>query len=407
MFPSSDGEAALFFYLGLILLSGCLAGDLAHLLKLPRISGYIAAGFLLGPSVSGIISTGFLEQAHPLIDASLSLITFLIGGTLRWSRLSVLGRAILSMALAEATCAALLTSLGMTLVLHLFWSYPWLEAGTFGALFAALAAPTDPSAILAVVHEHHRARGRFVTVLLGVTALDDALAVLFYALATAVALALTGREHLEVLVLAEKLLWELGGAALLGLLAGMLLAVLGKWADELKVVVTATLGLLLLTYAVAAALQVEPLLATMIMGVVLTNLHVPAHRFFRPFENLIEDLFFTGFFVLSGALLQLSSLGSFVLLVALFVFLRLSGKVFGVELAGRLNHLPPSFRRALGLSLMPQGGIVIGLALLASQKLGITGENWLVGVVITATFLHEVVGPVVVGYELRRWTQHA
>lgn len=385
---------------------GNLAGDLAHLLRLPRISGYLAAGFLLGPYGFGLLTPRFLEEAHPLIDASLSLITYLIGGTLRWARLRAFGKAILAMALAEATFAALLTSVGMALVLHFLFQLPWPDAAALGALTSALAAPTDPTAILAVVHEHHGPQSRFATTLLGITALDDALGVLFYVPAVTVAGLLLGRVAVEGGEIGAALLVQFGGALALGAAAGGLLALLGRWAEELKALVTATLGLLLLVYAVATWLGAEPLLATMATGATLTNLHLreSVDRFFRPFEAVIEDLFFTSFFVLSGAMLAFRALGPFLPLVPLFVLLRLLGKTLGISLAGRLGPFPPPFRRALGLSLMPQGGIVIGLALLASQELGLGGGHWLVGLVITATFLHEVVGPLVVAYELRRWS---
>jgi Kef-type K+ transport system membrane component KefB len=189
-------------------------------------------------------------------------------------------------------------------------------------------------------------------------------------------------------------IYQLGVAVAVGVLAGFGMRLLGKFAGERKEIVTLTFGVLFLTFSFAKVLGVDELLSTMIVGVSLVNISEDNRKFREPLEDYIEDILFTAFFVLGSSFLKLDTLYRYFPFVLLYVSARFLGKYAGAYLGGRLSGAPQKVNRHLALTLFPQGGIVIGLALLAFQSESLGGESSaLVNVIIGATLVHELIGP--------------
>lgn len=279
--------------IGIILIVGYLFGNLANLLKLPRVSGYIVAGIVMSPSLVGIIDREFLERSDIVTHASLSVITFLIGSSLALEKLKKLGRTILLITLGEAELAFLFVILAMFAYTLFTQDLTPPTALALALLFGALGSPTDPAATLAVIHEY-RAKGVLTTTVLGVAALDDATGIVNFVLGFSLSLALMGGD-LSLGAIGAEIGREILGALLLGFLAGYGMHLLGKFAFERKEIVTVTIGVLFTTFALARLLGFDELLSTMTAGITLVNVDRENDKFKEPLENYIEDVIFTAF----------------------------------------------------------------------------------------------------------------
>ncbi|NPA32807.1 MAG: sodium:proton antiporter [Aquificae bacterium] len=390
------------FELGVILLTGYIFGNVANALKLPRVSGYILAGILISPSLLGIIDEEFLQKAHLITHASLSVITFMIGASLSWKRIKSLGKVIALVTLGEAQMAFLVVSTVMFIYLYLVAGISAPVSLALALLFGALASPTDPTATLEVIHEY-KARGTLTTTVLGVTALDDATGIMNFVLGYSLALALLGGESPSPPQVAYQVVYQILGAVMLGASGGFLLHLLGRFAKERKEIVTVTVGILFLTFSLAHVLGFDELLATMSVGIALINISEENERFREPLENYIEDILFTAFFVVGASFLNLKVLFEYFPVVLLYVSSRFAGKYIGVWLGGHLSGAPSVVKKYLAFTLFPQGGIVIGLSLLVYQRPELKDYGlMLVNVIIGATVIHEFLGPAFAKFALKR-----
>ena len=384
---------------GLAIMLGYVLGELVRKLGLPRVSGYIVAGLLLNPGITGFVSKGFVDSMGTTTDFSLAILTFAIGGTLAFGPLKELGKKIIFIALGEAQLSAFLVMVGCLVTL------PFLlpEAGSFwttiaplAILLGALASPTDPSATLAVVRQY-KAKGMVTFSIMASAALDDALGILNYSLGIVFALVLITHHVGGVGTILEPLI-AIGGALGLGVVSGLAFRFVPKWLrgenDGLHIALL--LGILGLCYGVSALLDLDQLLATMAMGmtVVNTSRQQQRHHVFHLLEESIEPIVFIVFFTVSGMLLDVAVLVQYMPVVLVFVFFRSIGKLVGANVGARLGKASRNVRRYTGWGLIPQGGIVIGLALLARQEPALAPiSHILLNVIIGATVIHELIGP--------------
>ncbi len=396
---SIQNEVYILLQLGLILLTGYLFGNLAEWIKLPRVSGYILAGVLMSPSLLGVIDKNFLESSDLLTHASLSVITFLIGSSLTLKKLRTLGKKILFITIGEAELAFITVSVAVGIFLVLFEGESLTTAVAVALLFGSLASPTDPASTLAVMHQY-KARGPLTTTILGVTALDDITGIINFTVGYSLAISLLG-AGLSLTASLGSLLYQVFGAVLLGVIGGASMHLLGKFARERKEIVTLTFGVLFIVFSVAKTAGVDELLATMTTGIALVNMTHDNERFREPLENYIEDILFTAFFVVGSAYLELKVLIEHFPLILLYVGSRFAGKYVGSYLGGHVSEAPENVKKYIAFALFPQGGIVIGLALLASQNDALREyAPTLVNVVIGSTVIHELIGPILSRFAL-------
>ena len=384
---------------GLLLAVGFAMGRLASRVGLPTVTGYILAGILLNPDVLPVMPPSFPEHTNLVTNLALAFITFEVGGSLTRARVRKLGASILSMVFFEAELAVVGASLSTLAFVSWAGSGMFapgaLEATAFCVLLGALASPTDPSATLAVVHEY-RADGAVTSAVLGVAAFDDAVGIMNYSLCVAFARSLMGGGGLG----ADELLaafGEIGGGILVGIACGLLLnglsSLLARVSEgNLIVVILAALSV---AFGLARYLHTDELLATMTMGAVVVNSNPAQHRIFALLRRYTEELIFVLFFTLSGMHLNISAVGSVAAVIPVYVGGRAAGKFLGAFLGARLTGAPPPVQRYTGLGLIPQGGIVVGLALLMRNDPAFEPFSaLLVNLVIGATLIHEIVGPI-------------
>ncbi|MFH1360707.1 MAG: cation:proton antiporter [Candidatus Omnitrophota bacterium] len=387
--------------------AGFLCGEIATKIKLPKVTGYILAGVLLNPDIVTAIPKNFINQTNAVTNIALSFVTFSIGGTLLFSRLKTLGKKILSITVFEAEAAFLAVTAGLCLCLPFLYGTQnsWLTfIFPLSLLLGCLASPTDPTSNLAVVHEY-KAKGEVSSTILGVAAFDDALGIINYSLAIVVAHTLILHVKFDIFHSFIKPLIILGGSLLLGIVFGLffnLISFLIKKETEGTLTVL-IFALLPLCYGMATLLGLDELLSTMIMGIIVVNLNYKKDKIFKILERYTEQLIFVLFFTLSGMHLNFSVLKSSFFLIVIFILFRTIGKYVGTAWGASLSHASLKIRKYVPAGLIPQGGIVVGLALLIGQEpVFHSFSEVIVNVIIGATIFHELIGPVLVKASLKK-----
>ena len=394
--------------IGIILFSGFVLGELAQRLMLPRVTGYIIAGILLNPQIASFMPRDIAGHTEFVTNFALSFITFSIGGSLIYTHIKKLGRSILSITFFEAETTFLIVALAVAFTL------PLLAPGThgdflhtflpLGLIIGALASPTDPTGTLAVKHQY-KAKGDVTSTILGVSAFDDALGLMNFSVAIVVAEVLVLHESFSVSNSLGKPLLQIGGAFVVGALFGFVFNYIGRLIrkDTEGVLIVMLFSLLGLCYGLAHLANFDELLATMTMGIVVTNFNEQRDRVFEILERYTEEMIFVLFFTLSGMYLDFSILATTAVGVALYTVTRTIGKFSGTYAGAVIGHSPKLVKRYTAFGLIPSGGIIIGLALLLKQNPAFDAfADVVINVIIGATVIHELVGPILVQIALKK-----
>jgi Kef-type K+ transport system membrane component KefB len=397
---------------GILVLCGFVFGELVRWAGLPRVTGYILAGLLLNPSLFGLFPSGFPQAAQPVVDISLAFITFTIGGSLTPDKLKQTGAGIFAVTVCETVGTFLLISVGMAVLLTLSGLLPGgLQSSApaiaaFAILLGSLGAPTDPSATLAVEHEYG-AKGELSRAILGIAAFDDALGILLFSLGSAGAAALLSAGPFSPGPALLEAGYAICGGLALGASLGWLFTLVCRWfrflAESEGAYIILILGMLCTGFGTAGALGMDELMTTLVAGVVVGNRNPRRGMIFRMMERYTEELVFLFFFALSAMHLEISLAGPFWLLTAGFVVFRAAGKWLGVMAGAGFGRLGRTVRAYAAGGLIPQGGIVIGLALMLQNQPQFAGiANLFLNVVMGATLVHEIFGPLIAKSVLKR-----
>ena len=393
--------------IGIIIFSGLVVGEICTRIGLPKVTGYILAGLLLNPNLTNVIPETFVEHTSLVTNIALSFITFSVGGTLLFSKIRRLGKSIIYITLLEAEFAFLFVAVFFIILAPLLNPLPGLSMTSFyvpmALLMASLASPTDPSVTLSVMHEYH-AKGEVSSTVMGVAAFDDILGIINYSIAISVATILIMQEPVSTHSFIQPIV-KIGGSILGGTAFGFFLNFLTKFIrnESEGVLITLIIGLLALCYGLAGMIGADELLSTMTMGIVVVNYNPKSEKIFKILERYTEELIFVLFFTLSAMHLNLGVLESNWLFILLFVIFRASGKFTGTFIGGKLSKASHAVKRFTAGGLIPQGGIVIGLALVIRQnpELG-TMSDIILNVVIGATIIHEIIGPLASKFALQK-----
>ncbi len=384
--------------IGLLVFTGYILGELAQKIKLPKISGYILAGIVLNPDILGIMSNTFVGHTDPLLSISLAFITFSIGGSLSLEKLKSTGRQVLLLTLFEAVFAFLLVFLflflSLTFIFHTFDSLPVILAVSL--VLASLASPTDPSATLAVIHEY-KAKGEVSSTMLEISAFDDITGIIIYTLVTAFAAFFLGKADVDFSGTLLDMGESIGGAIAIGGIMGLLFNLIVKLIKNQPegTLIVLTFGLILLSYGSSEYFGFDSILSTIALGTVVVNFNPDSDKIFKLIERYTDELIFVVFFTLSGLHLNLDSITGSYILIIIYIIARLIGKFSGIYTASIILNTKPKIRKYTAGGLLPQGGIVIGLALiLTKDPVFQETASMIMGVVIGAALIHEIIGPV-------------
>ena len=269
-------------------------------------------------------------------------------------------------------------------------------------LFGALASATAPATILAVIHEL-KPKGRFSSFLLGVVASDNALTLIIFSFVVIVS---KSGIHFD---------WSLGETLfsilptiLLTILLGIFGALVSEAIDRVfknhqNIKTTSTIGMIFLIYSLADRLELDPLLASLVMGMVMSNISKEFFVVKEEFDHHLKDIIFLLFFTLSAMHLNILFLTAMPFVIVLYVGFRILGKTLGVWVGGKISGADLSIQRYLGIALFPQAGIAIGLALSLQNEVGFEIIAPIVlNVIIATTMIHEMIGPFLTKFVLAR-----
>ncbi len=391
---------------GILLILGWTGGRAANALGLPRVTGYLVAGLLFGPALLHVFPRRLIDKdLYVITEMALGIIAYSIGGSLVYDRLKRLGRSILWITWAQALGAFVVTAALLIPVLPLVTNLTggdfdfWKTYLPLALVIGAISVATAPGAVLAIISEF-KARGPFTTTLLGIIAIDDGLAIMFFALAGAGARALLHPLTPSWLNLVGGALLEICLSLALGTAAGLLLQFFSRFIRRREALLMVILGVIFTVSGLAALFELSPLLANMVVGFIIVNRERQHQNFFLVVEQIEEPLYGL-FFSLAGAHLDLSVLTSAGLLAVAILVFRILGKQAGVWAGAWISQAPAVMRRYLGLGLFPQAGVSIGLVLMAREIFAVPlVASILVNGVIATVIVNELIAPPLVKYAL-------
>lgn len=385
------------------LVAGMMMTRLLKRFNLPDVTSYLITGVLLGPCLIGafgIPGIGFntfeqVEGLSVISDVALGFIAFAIGSEFRLSSLETTGKAAVIVGVFQAFTATLLVDAAL-LILHIFLGdkLPVSACITLGAI----AAATAPAATLMVVRQY-KAKGPVTDILLPVVALDDAVGLIIFAVSFGAAQAMTSNSA-SVLSIAVAPLLEIVLSLLLGGLLGWGLSYLEKWFKSRRNRTAMIAGFVIMAVALSMMsftigeleIKFSSLLVCMMMGTVFCNI-CPISEDLMDRADKWSAPFLTLFFVLSGAELHFDVFTDLAIVGVgvVYILSRSIGKYVGAYISSRMAKCPFQVKRYLGITLLPQAGVALGMA----SQVGVLGEigSTIRSIVLFGVLIYELVGP--------------
>ena len=380
--------AAIIISLALMLFCGFLATRLTRLVRLPDVTAYIITGIILGPCCIKAVPQQVIDGTGFLSDIALAFIAFTAGEFFKIETLKKSGLKVVVVTIFEALMASVIVFIVCSFMLNLS-----LE---FSLVLAALASATAPASTMMTIRQTG-AKGELVDTLLQVVALDDVVALLAYSAAIAYAVgneSEAGTFDTVIVPIIKNL-----GVLTLGGLFGVFLSISmqRKHSDDNRLIIA--LGFLLAFCGICSALDVSPLIGCMSMGMVYINM-TSDDKLFRQLSYFSPPILLM-FFVRSGLNFKLQTLtstdsigGTMLLTVGIFYFAaRIIGKYLGSLAGCKLVHKSRKVTYCLGLALIPQAGVAIGLADMCARILGGTIGSSLQTIILSSSILYEMIGP--------------
>lgn len=367
----------------IVLVFGFIGGKLAKAVKLPSVSGYLIAGLLLGPSFINMVSSVELASLEFISEIALAVIAFSIGSEFSIKEIKKIGKSVVWITLAEVV--------GAVVIVFVVMYFGFKQDFAFSIVIASMSAATAPAATLMVIRQF-RARGPLTKTILPVVALDDVFGIMAFGLALAAAkisLNVSGDSSVFMIV---RPFMEIVGSLVLGAILGIGLKFASKKADnkeELQVITLVAIGVAL---GLSKLLYLSPLLTNIAMGTVLVNVTKHSTRIYASLNDFITP-FYVLFFALAGASLDIAILTGVGLMGVAYIFARGLGKYLGARIGARAVKAEPSIRKYLGLALLPQGGVSIGLAVIVRQELPLYAVA-ITTIIMFSVLVYETTGPI-------------
>ncbi len=383
-------ELTTLFYLALMLFSGLIFGRAVKLIKLPNVTGYLIAGLVLGPYCLGIFPLDLVTDMELISEIALAFIAFSIGSEFKLSYLKKVG----IVPVVIAVCEAMLAFALVTGILVMF-GFNFETA----LLLGAIASATAPAATIMVVRQY-RAKGPLTKTLLSVVALDDAVALIAFGFAMAVVNMLQHPGEISLAWSIALPFIEIIGSLLLGFLLAFLFKIPLRFFKKNSNRLIITVAFIFIGSALADLLSLSPLLLCMSMGAMLVNISDSCGSIFELVESVSAPIYIL-FFVVSGADLNIAILSSIGLISILYIVSRVVGKIAGASLGSMLMKAPATVKKYIGLTLVPQAGVAIGLSLVAAKMLPDYGQT-IRAVILAATLFYELVGPAFTKHALKK-----
>ena len=392
--------------IGIAMFAGLFLSRFTSKLNLPDVTSYLVAGVLVGPLCLGRLgvpglgfsSMEFVEEMGLLCDVALGFISFSIGSEFRISALRKTGRQATVIAIFQALMATLsvdLTLLGLHLILG-----DRLPVSTC-IILGAIATATAPAATLMVINQY-KAKGPLTDILLPIVALDDAVGLVVFAVSTGIARALISGSVSLVSLLVNPLL-EIIGSLLLGAALGWVFSLVEKFFNSGSkrlslavafVIICTALSKLHFQFESGLEIGFSSLLVTMMCSCVFCNLCDFSEEIMYKCERWTAPVYVL-FFVISGAELDLTVFGDLAVvgIGIAYIISRSAGKIFGANISARLTRCEPAICKYLGITLLPQAGVALGMSVMVAAEFGEEGAI-IRNIVLFSVLIYELVGPI-------------
>ena len=394
--------ASIFLSLSIALLSGLLLSRLAKLVKLPAVTAYLISGVLIGPFVLGALNipgigiiSEQIEGFGLISDLALGFIAFSMGNEFRLSQLKKIGK--------QATVIGVLQALITTIVVDvaliaLHFAMPNTLSIPAAIVLASVATATAPAATLMVVKQY-KAKGPVTDVLLPVVALDDAVGLVVFAISFGIARSMGTAGVSPLAIILEPLL-EIVLSLLLGFVMGLLFTLCEKYFHSRSKRMAVSVTFVMLTVALSGLkfeigdihIAFSSLLACMMLGTVFCNICEVSEELMDRADRWTTPVLIL-FFVISGAELDLSVFAQWTVVVVgiIYIIARSLGKYYGANISARITKSDPNIIKYLGITLLPQAGVALGMAIKAIE-LGPDGAI-VRNITLFAVLIYEIVGP--------------
>ena len=394
--------ASIFLSLSIALLAGLLLSRLAKIVKLPAVTAYLISGVLIGPFVLGAlgipgigITSKQIEGFGLISDLALGFIAFSMGNEFRLSQLKKIGK--------QATVIGVLQALITTVVVDialiaLHFAMPNTLSIPAAIVLASVATATAPAATLMVVKQY-KAKGPVTDVLLPVVALDDAVGLVVFAISFGIARSMGTAGVSPLAIILEPLL-EIVLSLLLGFVMGLLFTLCEKYFHSRSKRMAVSVTFVMMTVAISSLkfevggihIAFSSLLACMMLGTVFCNICEVSEELMDRADRWTTPVLIL-FFVISGAELDLSVFTQWTVVVVgiVYIFARSLGKYYGANISARMTKSDPNIVKYLGITLLPQAGVALGMAIKAIE-LGPDGAI-VRNITLFAVLIYEIVGP--------------
>lgn len=421
-------DFSIFAYIAVLLFAALLSTRLVRVLKLPNVTGYIVTGIIMGPFIFGLLFNNFtfdnikegpiyqfVQRINWVSSVALGFIAFSIGTSFRLKTLKAVGKKVIIITILEALGGSLFVILALVVAHFIAPTYiSWELVLTLGAI----ASATAPAATLMVIKQY-RARGPLVDTLLPVVALDDAAALILFAVLFQIASALASGVAISFYSIIIKPLLEIGISLGVGVIIGLLISFMNRFFKSRNnrliwciFSVFAALGFYYLFRSPAmGGFELSSLLVCMMAGAIYTNLCQDSGKTLDVMDRFTSPIYMM-FFVISGASLDLSIFfnkdGLLVIIIAaIYIVFRVIGKWIGAYTGASISHSEPQIKKYLGFALVPQAGVAIGLSttaykLFSENELTQRAGALILAIILTSTLVYELIGPLSAKFALSK-----
>jgi len=366
--------------IGGILLLGLLTNALGQRTFLPRVTLLLLFGTLIGKDFLNIIPMVFADRFEIIANIALLMIGFLLGGRLTFKTLKQTANSVFWISISTAIFTAVIVSTGLYLV------------GTpkeIAILLGCIASATAPAAVYDVTLEI-KGQSRFRNLLLSVVTIDDLWALILFSTGVAIVTTLNGSSvDASTLSLAGK---EIGGSVLLGIAVGLPAAFFTGRLKQGQPILTEALSIVFICGGLAIWLELSYLITSIVTGAVIANFAKHHEYPFHAVEG-IEWPFMIIFFVLAGASLEINSVMEAGVIGVVYILCRIAGKILGARIGSHCCNTDESTKKWMGIALLPQAGVAIGMALVAGNHFP-EYRQILLSIVISSTVFFEIIGPI-------------
>ena len=407
---SSPHTFPVLMIIGIAVLGSIYTGKLSNRMKLPSLIGFMITGVLFGPSLLNFLHEHFQQRLSFITEIALAFVAISIGLELSFPSLKKLGTSIILIIFTESIGAFIVVG---TVVFILTRDLPT------ALIFGAIAPASAPAGTVAIIREY-RAKGPLTKALYAVVGFDDGLGIILFGFAAAVArsllLAENGSTDINVLSMLKDPAIEIVGGVISGTLFSILFALLGKRLTQSRDIFLLLFGFVLTLTGVCIHFHFSIILTNMIFGMVVVN--TQPHRFIRYLHDELTNimpLLFILFFTLAGANLHIKALPSLGLLGIVYAVGRTGGLIGGAKIGAIIGKADTNIRKYLGLGILSQAGVAIGLSLIVKHEfseLGAVGPGGITSgailgntviTTITATCIFfEIIGPILTKFALSR-----